>query len=55
MALFGRVGSAMIGQVHQQARAICRPQLDLIYSGQKSAAEALGAVKDRVEQALNAG
>jgi multiple sugar transport system substrate-binding protein len=36
----------------QQAREIYRPQLDLIYSGQQTAAEALGAVKDRVEQAL---
>ncbi|WP_020576936.1 ABC transporter substrate-binding protein [Actinopolymorpha alba] len=36
----------------QQARAIYRPQLDLIYTGQKSAADALGEVRDRVEQAL---
>ncbi len=39
----------------QRARAIYRPQLDLIYNGQQSAAEALGAVKDRVEQALASG
>ena len=39
----------------QQARAIYRPQLDLIYNGQKPAADALGEVKDRVEQALASG
>ncbi len=39
----------------QQARAIYRPQLDLIYTGQKTASQALNAVKSRVEQALNAG
>jgi multiple sugar transport system substrate-binding protein len=37
----------------QQARALYRPQLDLIYTGQKTAKEALEGVKDRVEQALN--
>lgn len=39
----------------QQARAIYRPQLDLIYTGQKSAADALGEVKERVEAALTSG
>jgi multiple sugar transport system substrate-binding protein len=37
----------------QQARALYRPLLDVIYTGQQSAADALGGVKDRVEQALN--
>lgn len=39
----------------QEARAIYRPQLDLIYTGQKSAEDALGEVKDRVEEALAGG
>lgn len=37
----------------QQARALYRPELDLIYTGQKTAKAALEGVKPRVEQALN--
>jgi multiple sugar transport system substrate-binding protein len=36
----------------QRARAIYRPELELVWGGQKSAEEALNGVKDQVEQAL---
>jgi multiple sugar transport system substrate-binding protein len=35
-----------------RARTIYRPQLELVWNGQKTAAEVLGSVKDQVNQAL---